>query len=132
MTKVTVKPQAQATQTAEQALPDNVVVDSLGRRLVIEDPDFLTESRIMRVLGEASTNSGYVLGYVMPAIRVMEIDGVRAPYPTTLQQVDAAIKRLGREGTAAVLDRDMRKLEAAKAAAELAAQSGEAEALKNS
>jgi hypothetical protein len=131
-----VRPAAQAEPQTEAELPDNVVIDSLGRRLVIKDPDFLTESRIIRALGDASVNTGYVLGYVMPAIRVVQIDQVEVPYPSTIQQVEAAIGRLGREGTAAVLERDAKKFEEAKAAAQLASQnvanSPEVEALKNS
>ncbi|MDE1139975.1 MAG: hypothetical protein PW999_10030 [Paraburkholderia tropica] len=130
MTKVTINPVAQAPEIEEEALPDNVVQDSKGRRLVIEDPDFLTESRIMRALGDASINTGYVLGYVMPAIRVVQIDDIKLPYPSTPQQIEAAIARLGREGTAAVLARDAANMEKARAAA--ASTSHEAEALKNS
>jgi hypothetical protein len=106
--KVTVNPHG-APPAEDQAhgaaasLPGNVVVDSLGRRLVVEEPDFLTESRVMRAIGEASSNQHYVLAYVMPAVMVVEIDGVRVPPPVTNQQVEAAITRVGREGMLAVL-----------------------------
>lgn len=135
--KVTINkpgPAPAAEAAAEAALPDNVVIDSRGRRLVIEDPDFLTESRIMRALGEGSLNTGYVMGYVMPAVRVVEIDGARLPYPTNLQQIEAAINRLGREGAAAVLARDAAMMEKTREA-ETHPEEGkasEAEALKNS
>ncbi|MBB3258221.1 hypothetical protein F4827_003089 [Paraburkholderia bannensis] len=140
MQKVTVKPHASVAQPMDSthedaALPDNVVIDSRGRRLVIGEPDFLTESRIIRALGEASLNTGYVMGYVMPAVRVVEIDGVHVPCPTNLNQVEAAIARLGREGAAAVIARDAIIMEKAKAEALLKGGNGlsaEAEALKNS
>ncbi|MGS1028855.1 hypothetical protein [Burkholderia glumae] len=136
--KVTVRTQQSGTAEASNAgadLPENVVVDSLGRRLKIEDPDFLTESRIMRMLGSASANTAYVLGYVMPAVRVVEIDGIRVPQPSNIEQIDAAIKRLGREGTAAVLAYDMEQIEEAKRKAEQGfsgPEGGGVDALKNS
>lgn len=134
MTKVTINPDA-AQSVPDEALPDNVVIDSRGRRLVLQDPDFLTESRIMRALGEASSNAGYVLGYVMPAVRVVQIDDVKVPYPSNIQQIDAAIKRLGREGNDAVLKHDEAKIRAAMEAAQSLGESAadpEFEALKNS
>lgn len=80
------------------------VVDSLGRKLKVKDPSILQESRLVRALGgDASTNNGYMMGYVMPAAMVVEIDGVAQPFPTTEMQVDAAIQMLGREGLAAVM-----------------------------
>lgn len=123
---VTINPDAQSMP--EEALPDNVIVDAKGRRLVLEQPDFLTESRIMRALGDASSNQHYVLAYVMPAVMVSQIDDVKVPFPTTLQQIEGAISRVGREGMVAVLNH----IEAKAKAAQEAAQQAEAEALKNS
>lgn len=133
MNKVTINPGA-TPNIPDEALPDNVIIDAKGRRLVLEDPDFLTESRIMRALGEASSNAGYVLGYVMPAVRVVQIDDVKVPYPSNIQQIDAAIKRLGREGNAAVLKYDEAKIKAALEAVQPADGAADAEmtALKNS
>ncbi|MBN3757226.1 hypothetical protein G3N95_30090 [Paraburkholderia sp. Tr-20389] len=134
MTNITVNPDAKPN-IPDEALPDNVIIDGKGRRLVIEDPDFLTESRIMRALGEASSNAGYVLGYVMPAVRVVQIDDVKVPYPSNIQQIDAAIKRLGREGNTAVLSYDEAKIKAALEAvrpSDDAAVAAEMNALKNS
>jgi len=128
--KVTVKPQRTTgdAQTLNQPVAENVVIDSLGRRLVIEQPDFLTESRIMRALGDAASNQHYVLAYVMPAVMVVEIDGVKVPFPATLAQIEAAISRVGREGMVSVLGHFETQ---GKATADT--QDGsEAEALKNS
>ncbi|MDE1009668.1 MAG: hypothetical protein OSB38_28815 [Paraburkholderia fungorum] len=131
--KVNVKVGAPGAQQPEADTADNVVVDVRGRRLVIEQPDFLTESRIMRALGDAASNQHYVLAYVMPAVMVTHIDGVFVPFPTTNVQIEAAIARLGREGMVAVLTHIEEKAKAAHARAEGdAAANAEAEALKNS
>lgn len=130
-TKVTVNPHG-AAPTEDQApganpdLASNMVIDTRGRRLVVEEPDFLTESRVMRAIGEASSNQHYVLAYVMPAVMVVEIDGVRVPPPVTNQQVEAAITRVGREGMMAVLGHIEKKAKAASEAAD------SAQSLKNS
>ena len=85
--------------------PDaDVVVDSKGRRLRVREPDVLQESRLVRAMGaEASQNNAYMLGYVMPAAMVVQIDGEDMPFPMTEREVDASIKRLGREGLTAVM-----------------------------
>ena len=131
-----VAPSAPAEQPAQAvyAEPDNVVVDARGRRLVLVEPDFLTESRIMRAIGEASINQGYVMGYVLPAAMVVQIDEARLAYPTTNQEIEAAISRLGREGLAAVMGYLQARAEAAQAQLKAAQQSVNpgAEALKNS
>lgn len=112
------------------ALPDNVVVDPRGRRLVLREPDFLTESRIMRALGDAASNTSYVLAYVMPAVQVVEIDGAILPPATTLEQIEAAISRLGRDGTAAVLEYITGRAKAAREDVE--GEAGQVASLKNS
>ncbi len=138
MQKVTVKPHASVAQPMDSthedaALPDNVVIDSRGRRLVIEQPDFLAESRIMRALGDAASNQHYVLAYVMPAVMVTHIDDVFVPFPSTNAQIEAAIARVGREGMVAVLTHIEKQAKAAQEQAEGGSASiGSAEALKNS
>lgn len=80
------------------------VTDSLGRKLTIKEPDILQEARLSRVVGaDASTNIGYMLGYVMPAAMVTAIDGDDLIFPMTEREIDAAIKRLGRPGIGAVM-----------------------------
>ena len=82
----------------------NIVVDASGRRLKIEEPDILTESRLVRLIGqESALNSAYMGAYVVPAISVVEIDGDPMPFPMTLRELDAAIKRVGRDGLRAVV-----------------------------
>jgi hypothetical protein len=87
----------------ETEQPENVVIDTKGRRLKIERLDFLTESRVMRALGDAAGNPHYVLAYVMPAVSVTQIDDLILASPRDLPQIEAAIQRLGREGAQAVL-----------------------------
>lgn len=119
-----------ATTSPEAGLPENVLIDPRGRRLVLREPDFLTESRIMRALGDAASNASYVLAYVMPAVQVVEIDGAMLPPATTLEQIEAAIARLGRDGTAAVLEHVTGKAKAARENAE--GEAGQVASLKNS
>lgn len=90
------------------------IVDSLGRKLKIKDPAILQESRLVRALGgDASMNSGYMMGYVMPAAMVVEIDGIPVNFPVTEAQLEASIQRIGREGLAAVMNHFTEKAQAA-------------------
>src|ERR1700722_18878366 len=92
-----------APPDAQAVSGDTVVPDSRGRKLTIREPSVLDESRLARLMGDSSTNMGYMLGYVTPAAMVVAIDGEPVPFPRTELQVDAAIQRLGREGIAAVM-----------------------------
>jgi hypothetical protein len=104
------KPQApsqnQAAPGTAGSAPGQAVVltDSLGRELKIKPIDVLYESQLVRMLGtEVATNPSYMMGFVYPATSVYEIDGVPCPRPSSQQEVDEAIQRLGREGFAALL-----------------------------
>ena len=81
-----------------------VVNDARGRKLTVRQPDFLQESRITKLCGEASTNVGYMYAYVFPAIAVIAVDGDAVPFPTTYLQIEGLIARVGREGCSAVLN----------------------------
>lgn len=101
-----------AQKSAEKAvdhnpdvLPDDVVIDSLGRRLVIGSRDIVTESRIIRALGDAAMNSAYVAGYVNPAVMVLSIDGEKCPAPKTALEIEARIQQVGREGITAIMQK---------------------------
>lgn len=91
-----------ATKPAS-AHPENSVTDSRGRLLVIEEPDIVAESRIIRALGDAAQNASYLTAYVMPAVMVSSIDGEPCAQPKTALEIEGAIKRVGREGITAVL-----------------------------
>jgi hypothetical protein len=91
-----------STETAAEQLV--VLTDVLGRKLKVKPIDILYESRLTRMFGtEAAANLPYMMGFVYPAASVCEIDGVPYPRPTSQQEVDDAIERLGREGFAAFL-----------------------------
>jgi hypothetical protein len=100
-----------APSTAPVAVKDGMVeiTDSLGRVLQLKDPDILTESRLIRAMGDASSNMAYMMGYVLPAAMVVAMNGEELPFPMTEREVDASIKRLGREGLAAVMQHQMTK-----------------------
>lgn len=103
MTKVQIQETSAAAAPKPGVAAADEVVDSLGRRLKIRRPDILQESRLVRVMGDASTNAAYMTGYVMPAVMVSSIDDEDLPFPATEREVEAAIKRLGREGMSAVM-----------------------------
>ncbi|MBB5508157.1 hypothetical protein [Paraburkholderia atlantica] len=88
-----------------EELSDDMLVDPEGRRLKVKKLDFLAESRVMRLLGDASTNQGYVMGYVFPAVSVREIDGEAFAVPSTQKELDAAIIRLGEKAAPLVLQK---------------------------
>jgi hypothetical protein len=91
-----------STETVAEQLV--VLTDVLGRKLKIKPIDILYESQLTRMFGtEAAANLPYMMGFVYPAASVCEIDGVPYPRPTSQQEVDDAIERLGREGFAAFL-----------------------------
>jgi hypothetical protein len=90
---------------AVQRIDGALISDAQGRTLALREVDFLDESRLVRVLGsDTSLNAIYMNGYVMPAVMVARIDGDECLLPQTALEVEAAIKRLGREGTTAVLE----------------------------
>jgi hypothetical protein len=80
------------------------ITDSLGRTLKIKALDVVYESRLARMLGaEATSNPTYMMGFVLPAASIFEIDGVELAKPTTVQELEESIARLGREGIAAFM-----------------------------
>jgi hypothetical protein len=106
MAKPQASPENQAAthSTALGATQTVVLTDSLGRQLTVKPIDILYESQLTRMFDtEAASNLPYMMGFVYPAASVCEIDGVPYPRPTTQQEVDDAIQRLGREGFAAFL-----------------------------
>lgn len=115
MTKVTMH------ETPLPKADDTVIVpDSAGRRLSIKEPDVLQESRLIRFMGgEASANTGYMLGYVMPAAMVVAIDGDPVIFPMSQGEVDALIQRLGRHGLSAVMNHWSEKAKSQEGAAEI-------------
>ena len=77
------------------------VVDSLGRTIECRRPTALDRFRFFRAIGPMASNQHY-LGMAMLAVCATSIDGVPLPFPTTEAALDAAIHRLGNEGTDAL------------------------------
>lgn len=89
----------------------NEVTDKSGRKLVLREIEILDEARIVRMCGDASSNQGYMMGYVMPAVAVASIDGDPCPIPMTVRELEFTIKRVGREGMSAVMDHLVKRVE---------------------
>lgn len=102
---MTKKPTLELNPTESAPQADNFVTDGKGRTLKVQPPDVLTESRLIRLIGqEAALNSAYLGGYVFPAVSVVEIDGEPMGFPTSQREIDALIQMLGREGLSAVIE----------------------------
>ena len=91
-------------EVAPVEAPSNEVTDKAGRKLVLREIEILDEARIVRMCGDASSNQGYMMGYVMPAVAVASIDGDPCPIPMTERELEFTIKRVGRDGMTAVMD----------------------------
>lgn len=78
------------------------IKDALGRVLVLRELEVLEEADIVRLCGDASVNPGYMSGYVFPSVAVASIDGDPVPVPVTERELRFTIKRVGRDGIAAV------------------------------
>jgi hypothetical protein len=122
-TQASLESQAGPSSTETAAAQTVVLTDVLGRKLKIKPIDILYESQLTRVFGtEAAANLPYMMGFVYPAASVCEIDGVPYPRPTTQQEVDDAIQRLGREGFAAFLQHMQSEMEKIKEMVEAGAE----------
>jgi hypothetical protein len=94
---------AKPTPPAESENAKTIVTDSIGRKLTIQQPSILWESRLVRAMGDAAMNAAYMTGYVLPAAMVVEIDGRYHPFPLSEIAIDGKIQLLGRHGLAAVM-----------------------------
>lgn len=77
------------------------VVDSLGRKIVLRKPDIMDRFYLMRAMGKDASNQMLVI-MMYPTIYVAAIDGAPFPTPRTSVECEAALKRLGDEGSDAV------------------------------
>jgi hypothetical protein len=62
----------------------------------------LDQAKLMRAVGSDNSSNVSFMGLAMMAAAVVDIDGTPAITPRNLQQVDAAIERLGDEGYVAL------------------------------
>ncbi|MBB3175396.1 hypothetical protein FHR90_003251 [Endobacter medicaginis] len=83
---------ASANETVELKTPS-------GRRLTYKKLSVLDQIRLMRAMGEHSSNQMYALS-VQVAASIVAIDGRPLPFPTSEKGIDSAISRLGDEGYA--------------------------------
>jgi hypothetical protein len=121
MTKVTIHESPEATKPAADK-PD-VVVDAKGRRLTIQQPSLVNESRLYRIVGDAASNGVYMNAYVLPTAMVIKIDDDPCSFPVNQIQLDAAMNRIGRDGMDAVHKHMIARVEE---------REGEAQAIKKS
>ena len=97
--------QEQVSNKAEHVDNPMEVTDSRGRVFKLKKLNILSESRLVRMLGqEAVTNQVYMNAYVLPAVMVSEIDGEAVFTPNTQREMEALIQRLDNDGIGAVLE----------------------------
>ena len=87
----------------QQALQPISLVDGNGRRLMIRRPTALDTLRLLKAAGPALAQNEPWLGMAGLVFCVMEINGVPVPTPTTEQQIEGLVERLGEEGLATIV-----------------------------
>ena len=88
---------------APQEKEDNVVVDSLGRRITLRELTPVQESRLFLAVGaENSENNRFMTMYAFPAAMVASIDDDEYSVPNNMQQIEARLALIGHEGLAAL------------------------------
>jgi hypothetical protein len=80
------------------------VTDKRGRVLTLEEPNFLSEFRLMEAVGpELASNAAWMASFG-PLTYISEIDGQKVFLPTNKVQAEAFIQQVGRDGYAAVFE----------------------------
>ena len=77
------------------------VTDTRGRIFTIRKPEFLSQFRLVEILGDTSRNETY-MRMITPFQYISAIDGDPIFQPNTKRELDALIKRVGEEGFVAV------------------------------
>jgi hypothetical protein len=88
----------------ESATAGETVVDRLGRKLTLHRLTALDKLRLFKAAGPDLALNEAWLGMAMLASSVVAIDDVPIPSPTTEQQIEAMVGRLGEIGIAAAAD----------------------------
>lgn len=123
MATVTIK-----DEPVEQGKQDDVVVDSLGRRIKLRELTPVQEARLFLAVGpENSENNRFMTMYAFPAAMVASIDDEEYSVPSNVQQIEARLAIIGHEGLSALRNS---MVEAMKKAQEALAN-GEEKAAKN-
>lgn len=87
-----------------KATEARIVIDSLGRRLAIRNITALDRLRIFKAAGpELAMNQPWVAMAIL-ASSITAIDNIPVPPPSTEQQVEALVVRLGDAGIEAITE----------------------------
>lgn len=78
-------------------------VDRAGRHLVLRKPGALDTLRLLKAAGPALALNEPWLAMAGLVFSVTEIDGIPVPLPTTEQQIEALVERLGDDGLDAIV-----------------------------
>ena len=101
MAKITIDKEGEAQPAAKETPSDNglvYVADAKSRKIGLRQPEFLEEYRILQVVGPERAANQVYMGMVNPLLYIAEIDGETVSIPRTHAQVEALIKKAGREG----------------------------------
>lgn len=78
------------------------ITDATGRKIVIQNMDYLTQTRCAKILGPHSANANYI-GLTLPLFYIRSIDGKPVAIKNEVQ-LENLIERLGTEGATAVTE----------------------------
>jgi len=92
--KVTLNP-TPSEEIVKQARPEFMVTDSSGRVLTLKKPNFLSQTRFMRVIGDET--QGYI-GMATMLLFLAAIDGDPVYTPSSMREVEALFQRLDEDG----------------------------------
>ena len=82
--------------------PGISITDGDGRRLCLRRLTALDRLRLFKAAGPMLSQNDRWLGMAMLAVSVSAIDDIPIPQPSTEQQIEALVHRLGNGGIAAV------------------------------
>lgn len=84
------------------AIASEVITDSKGRKLLVQEVGVLQQTRLLRAMGPAQASNQPYYNLVLAAAMVKEIDGTPTRPIASERDIDGAIERLGDEGMIAV------------------------------
>ena len=98
-----VQVQKPSQEIIAQAQAEITVTDVKGRVLTLRKPNVLAHYRLVKILGEAASNTAY-MSLVSPITYLTAIDGTPVSQPNTERELDALIQRLDEEGIMALME----------------------------
>lgn len=84
------------TRPKENSISGNITITSAGRRIDLASPDFLTRTRITKVLGGHSQNLPYLL-MTVPLFFIRSVDNGKVQIDTE-NDLETLIQLLGEDG----------------------------------